>query len=305
MINIYYRTIKDSRIRRLRSIRRGSWINVIDPSEREIKFLKRQKIDINFIEDALDPDELPRIEKAGGETYIILNSPFVSENGKVLSIPLLVLITKDAMFTICKNHLDWLKLILKKQDIYTTKKTKNLIQICIQITELYGKEIRRINKEIGKRKGALSSPENKDIIALVELEETLNEFITPLVSIIGVLEKILTGKYMPIFSSDEDLLEDLIIDANQGLDMCKTSIKKIVNIREAYSTILSNSLNKVMKILAFLTLIMGVSNIIAGFYGMNVSLPIQENPIAFFYLVSLSLILSLILILIFYFKKWI
>jgi len=303
MITIYYRTIKDKKIRRLKRIKRWTWVNVVDPTEREIKYLRELGVGVSFIEDALDPDELPRIEIENGTIYVMLNVP-QEDRGKVLNIPLLVVITKDIFITLSKKHLDCLKLVLSRRDIYTTQKTKNLLQICLQTTELYTKETRIINKKIFAKKVTLSKLKNKDIVALIGLEEALSEFITSLVSLIGIFEKILSGKYVKVFEADQELLEDLIIDSQQSLDMCKTSIKKIVNIREAYSTILTNNLNRVMKILAFLTLVMGIPNIIAGFYGMNVRLPIQGNPLAFFYIFILALVFSLILVLIFYLKKW-
>ena len=59
-----------------------------------------------------------------------------------------------------------------------------------------------------------------------------------------------------------------------------------------------------MKILAFLTLITGISEVIAGYYGMNLKLPLQQNPLAFFYILIGNLILGIVLILIFYLIKW-
>ena len=303
MITIYYRTIKDKKIRRLKRIKRWAWVNVVDPTEREIKYLRELGVGVSFIEDALDPDELPRIEIENGTIYVMLNVP-QEDRGKVLNVPLLVIITKDIFITLSKKHLDCLKLVLSRKDIYTTQKTKNLLQICLQTTELYTKETRIINKKIVAKKVTLSKLKNKDIVALIGLEEALSEFITSLVSLIGIFEKILSGKYVKVFEADQELLEDLIIDSQQSLDMCKTSIKKIVNIREAYSTILTNNLNKVMKILAVLTLIMGIHEVIVGFYGMNVRLPMEQNPLAFFYIFILLFALSLILVLIFYLKKW-
>jgi len=303
MITIYYRTIKDKKIRRLKRIKRWTWVNVVDPTEREIKYLRELGVGVSFIEDALDPDELPRIEIENGTIYVMLNVP-QEDRGKVLNVPLLVIITKDIFITLSKKHLDCLKLVLSRKDIYTTQKTKNLLQICLQTTELYTKETRIINKKIVAKKVTLSKLKNKDIVALIGLEEALSEFITSLVSLIGIFEKILSGKYVKVFEADQELLEDLIIDSQQSLDMCKTSIKKIVNIREAYSTILTNNLNKVMKILAVLTLIMGIHEVIVGFYGMNVRLPMEQNPLAFFYIFILLFALSLILVLIFYLKKW-
>jgi len=234
---------------------------------------------------------------------VIINVP-QKDKGKILNVPLLLNIGKDIFVTVSKKYLDFLPSLLSDSQIYTTQKTKNLLKICLRVTDLYTKEIRRINKEINAKKVSLSKLKNKDIIAFVELEEILNEFVTSIVALIGVFEKIRSGKYTKMFEKDEDLLEDLIIDSYQSLDMCRTSIRKIINIREAYSAILTNNLNKVLKFLTSLTLIMGVPTIIASLYGMNVGLPFQSSAFAFFYIFFITLVISLILIFVFYLKKW-
>lgn len=303
MILTYYRTIRDKELRKLERLKPGAWIYIVNPSLEEIEFLKKLEITPSFIEDALDPDELPRIEKEKGNVYVILNVPQIEE-GKILNLPLLVVVAKDFFITLSKKSLDFLNNILSSPFLYTTQKTKNLLRICFQLTNLYTQEIRKINKEINAKKVSLSELKNEDIIAFVELEEVLNEFITALVALMGVFEKIRSGKYVKIFQKDQQLLEDLVISCYQSLDMSKASIKKIINIREAYSTILTNTLNKILKFLTSLAVIMGVPTIISSLYGMNLSLPLQQNPLAFFWILFFIFLVSLGFVLFFYFKKW-
>jgi len=303
MFSVYYRTIKDKRVRLINQPKKGSWISVVEPKENDIGLLKKLKIDPSFIEDALDPDELPRIEKEKSFVYVILNAP-CQEKGKIFNIPVLTAFGQEVFVILSGRKLDFLDSLLKDYRTYTTQKAKNLLNICLRITDLYTREIRKINKEINAKKVSLSKLKNKDIIAFVELEEGLNEFITAIVALIGVFEKIRSGKFIEIFEKDKDLLEDLITDSYQSLDMCRTSIKRIINIREAYSTILTNGLNRTMKALASLAIILGVPTIIASLYGMNVGLPLQSNPFAFFYISIATLTVCLFLILVFYLKKW-
>ena len=303
MILIYHRTIKDKELRKLKEFKPGTWIDVIGPTKSEIKFLEKLGIEYSFIEDAMDPDELPRIEKEKNTIYIMLNVPQI-DRGKILNIPVLIVISRNIFATISKRDLDSLNSLFSDSNLYTTQKTKNLLRVCLRATNLYTREIRKIDKEINTKKVSLSKLKNKDIITFIELEEILSGFVTSISALIGIFEKIRSGKYVEIFEKDEDLLEDLVIDSYQSLDMCKTSVKKIINIREAYSTILTNNLNKILKFLTSLTLIMGVPTIIASLYGMNVGLPFQESAFAFFYIFFFTLIISLILVLVFYLKKW-
>ena len=46
---------------------------------------------------------------------------------------------------------------------------------------------------------------------------------------------------------------------------------------DAFASVISNNLNIVMKILASITIVISIPNIIAGFYGMNVEgLPLAQ-----------------------------
>ena len=304
MLSIYYRTIKDKGLQRLPEVRVGAWVNVVSPQHEEIQFLTKIGISPDQIEDALDPDELPRIEKEDGNIYIIFNVPLRDNKRGLFSVPLSVIITPDIFVTLSKEKLDCVENTLVEESTYTTQKTKNLLRLCLKITESYEREIRRINKSIYAKRINLLRLHNKDIVNLVVLEEALNKFTTSIVALVGIFEKISSGKYVKIFERDQELTEDLIVDSRESLNMCQSSIKNISNIRQAYSTVLTNELNKVMKFLTSLTIIVSIPTLITGIYGMNVALPLQKNAFAFVYISLITLFTSLVLVLIFYFKKW-
>jgi len=304
MLSIYYRTIKDKGLQRLPEVRIGAWVNVVSPQHEEIQFLTKIGISPDQIEDALDPDELPRIEKEDENIYVIFNVPLRDNKGRLFSVPLSVIITPDIFVTLSKEKLDCVENTLVEESTYTTQKTKNLLRLCLKITESYEREIRRINKSIYAKRINLLRLHNKDIVNLVGLEEVLNKFTTSIVALVGIFEKISSGKYVKIFERDQELTEDLIVDSRESLNMCQASIKNISNIRQAYSTVLTNELNKVMKFLTSLTIIISIPTLITGIYGMNVALPLQKNAFAFVYISLITLFTSLVLVLIFYFKKW-
>ena len=58
-------------------------------------------------------------------------------------------------------------------------------------------------------------------------------------------------------------------------------LKLLENLSDLFSNIVSNNLNIIMKIMTSATFIMTIPAIIAGLYGMNVKLPFQNIPYAF------------------------
>ena len=305
MIEIYRKTLKSAYIQRLRDIKVGTWINVVNPNEKEIrKLIAKTRISRQFIEDAFDIYEVPRIEEKDGIFYILTRTPYKDVSG-LITVPLLIILTPENIITLSAQPIDFFQdFISEKVQFYTTQKAKLLIQIFLKISHAYEKYVKFIARNIQSKKIILKKLENKDIVNLVEWEEVLNNFITSLVPNISVFERILRGKFIPLYKEDEELIEDLVVASRQSLELCKTSIKSIVNTREAYSTILTYNLNIIIIFLTSITIILTIPTIIASIYGMNIALPFAKNPLAFGYISLWMLILMLLLFWFFYKKRW-
>ena len=139
----------------------------------------------------------------------------------------------------------------------------------------------------------------------IDVEEDLNEFLAALQPYGIVLHALLNGRYMKLHEEDEDLIEDLELSANELIELTKSRLKTIQNIREAYNTIATNNLNKVFKRLTSIAIFMSIPTIIGGFYGMNVALPFGNNENAFWIVAGITVTIMLSFVLFFRNKKWI
>ena len=95
------------------------------------------------------------------------------------------------------------------------------------------------------------------------------------------------------------------MSTGQLIELCKGTLKTSVNIREAYSTIMTNNLNRVIKFFTALTVIMTIPMIVGGFYGMNIKLPFGNHPLAFFGVIGVTILIIATILTIFVKKKWI
>jgi magnesium transporter len=68
--------------------------------------------------------------------------------------------------------------------------------------------------------------------------------------------------------------------------------------------IISNNLNVVMKVLTTLTIVVSLPTLVASFYGMNVSLPGENHPLAFLVIFAFSIALTSTAAFIFYKPDW-
>ncbi len=101
------------------------------------------------------------------------------------------------------------------------------------------------------------------------------------------------GRHVQLHADDKDLIEDLILNNEQLIEGGRSSVKSIVNIREAYSTIASTNLNRTMKILTAATVLIALPNVFFGMYGMNVILPFADQPWAYFLVVGVTIVVTI------------
>lgn len=137
-------------------------------------------------------------------------------------------------------------------------------------------------KQIDKLSSSLErqlrkSMKNKELINLLDVEKSLVYFSTSLKSDETTLEKLMRGKYIKLYEEDQDLLEDVLIEIKQSIEMSSIYLNILSGTMDAFASVISNNLNIVMKVLASVTIVISIPNIIAGFYGMNVQgLPLSE-----------------------------
>jgi magnesium transporter len=145
---------------------------------------------------------------------------------------------------------------------------------------------------------------NNDIVQFVNTENILYDFNTSLVRINNIYDGMLSGKILTLTEHERDLIEDVSLATNQLIQITRENLRTTVNVREAYSTIMTNNLNQVIKLFTSLTVILTLPTILGTYYGMNVSLPFQDSPAAFFGIVAFSLAAATVAIFIFLRKDW-
>ena len=308
MINYYYKNVRSKSLKKMDKYKPGSWVYVENPSDNEVEeIIKDFDLDPGHIDDARDEDEMPRMEREGDLTYIFTRYAHTDDDLHVAIAPLLFVIGSDLLLTISPRQFPRFdKFIDEKINFNTTQRTKLVLQILDQIVDKYETHLNNINRQIKAIRARLRVEEinNQDFVSFVLIEDELNEFMSALTPTNAILRRILLGKHIPLYADDEDIVEDLLLNNEQSIEQCRSSIKSIVNIREAYSTIMSNNLNRVIRILTVATVLISVPTLVASVYGMNVSLPFSDRPQIFLGIVILSLGLSLLLLAIFKAKKW-
>ena len=126
----------------------------------------------------------------------------------------------------------------------------------------------------------------------MEIEKSLVYFTTSLKGNQMVMERLLSGR---LSDSDEEkeFIRDVIIENNQALEMSQLYSSIVDSLTSAFSSIISNNLNIVMKALAALTIILNFPMLVSSVYGMNVPLPFQNQKYAFIIVIIISVTLTI------------
>lgn len=300
MIKYYYKSLRSTELQDLDTYKRGAWVYVEAPNEKEIVQLVDQfKLDEGLVRDALDEDEMPRLEKEDDQVYVYVRGAYQNPNGELDTVPVLFIFGGDYIITVCLRRLPYMDAFKRgRYDFATTQRTKLILQILHQMVDQYDTYITQTSKQIKAIRNRLRGHEisNQDFIDFVTIEDELNEFLSTLLPTNATLRRLSLGRYIPLYEEDQDLVEDLLLNNEQSIEACNSNIKSIINIRQAYSSISSNNLNRTMKILTFATVIVALPNAIFGMYGMNVHLPGQESRQAFPALIIAVLLLIIAVI---------
>ncbi len=309
MMTTWKKTSSETDIAKINSPANGCWVDVVDPSAEEISFVgKNLCVPRDFVSGCLDQDEVSRVEKENEMSLFIFRVPSAkSDNHSADVIPLGVVISKSMVVTIHTRETEVLSDFRdgKIKSFNTVDGVNFLLQVLKRSSHHYIRYLEKIEKEIDVlEESLLKSSRNEEIVKLLRIQKQLIYFDTGMASNSAVLEELLDGDAIDLPKADAALLNHVITENKQAMEMGNIFSNILSNTLDAYASIVSNNLNMVMKFLASFTIILSLPVIVASFYGMNVPLPLQNDPAMFLILVLASTALSLGAIHLFTRKKW-
>lgn len=273
----------------------GSWIRSERPNDEEKTQLVDLGIDADIMADALDPHEVPRVELDGGWTYFITRLPDTDDDFNDYTTPMLFALGDQYIVTVSRDSLGRLwQPFIDNTEAPTTQKTKLFMLMLEAITKQYQTRVASINRQMRAATSDVRSLGSKDITTLTEYERKLNDYLDALQPTNTALEKILGGKLLPLYEDDRDLVEDLSIEFEQLIARCISLLRTITNLRDSYRAVMDTKLNETIRLLTVATLAFTVPTMIAGLYGMNVSIPGDDQPYIFWVIVAVSATISAI-----------
>ncbi|MCX7944714.1 MAG: magnesium transporter CorA family protein [Deltaproteobacteria bacterium] len=279
----------------------------ISPTNEEKKLLSDlYQLDEHTINSALDPDELSRIEFEANHTAIIYKRPKnISKDKNLLfkvdSIGIFTL--KDKIIIIMNEDISLFSSKLFQKVNSLNEVMLKLLSISISHFLEHIKVMNMITDELEKK--ISSSMENKYLQNFFNIEKSLVYYVNSINSNSVLIERMKNNSAKLGFSQEEiELLDDLIIDNNQCLRQAEIYSNILASLMDARVSIVSNNLNILMKTLNIITIMIMVPTLVVSVFSMNVSLPLQDLPYAFWIILCLCIISVTTVFLIWKYKKW-
>jgi len=295
MISYYFRGTGDDKPVKLDRFRAGAWVHVEAPNRAELEELSEKfDLDVDMLGDALDPDEIPRLEVEDNLLYIYMRYAYRRAD-TVDTDPVLLVVGSNFVVTVSRLPLPSFERLLSTTVLYTTQRPKLLLILLRYLVLSYESNLKLLDRTIRGVRAKLNveNINNRDFIAFVVIEDALSSFQAELVPESLLLQGLLAGRYkLKFHEDDEDLIEDLVQATQQLIEASRSSLQTIVHIREAYGTIMANNLNKIFKMLTSITILMTIPTIVTSIYSMNIALPLMHNPMVF-YVISLIILAAM------------
>ncbi|MFN5478255.1 MAG: magnesium transporter CorA family protein [Chitinophagaceae bacterium] len=291
----------------------GTWVNILPPFKQEEFTDVADKLDvpIEFLQDSLDIDERPRYEVADNVKMIVIKTPtennsFNDSDAYYITIPICIILTHHHIVTVNSFENGAIKKFLNTfQNRHPDKRNMMVLKIFEKVTQTFIEYLKEINHRRNIVEQRLyEANRNEELLELMRIQKSLVYIVTALRSNELLLVKMERTNLLGLNEDEREILGDLIIDMSQALEMANIYTNILSSTLDAFASIIANNQNFVLKRLAGITIILQFPLLVASIYGMNVPIPYQEKPHAFYIPILLALGISLIMAWFFVRKKW-
>lgn len=269
------------------------WIHGDSVTTADLKELAQvYDLDLNVLSDVLDEGELPRVETRDSALYVFVRMVRKGRGGKVITSPVLLVVKGKMFANLSAAELSDQRLDNPGDEAHSSDTVRIMLETFATVVSEYKELMQYTAGYIHDTGQRLRTHEvtNEDFIEFVTIEGNLNEYRMNLDSMQVVAERLQTMFHA---KEDAEAVEDILLYIRQLLVSINSHTQRITSIRNAYSTIANNVLNRRIKTLTVLTLLIALPNVFYGMYGMNITLPFQDE--AWAYSVILGVTVAIVL----------
>jgi magnesium transporter len=292
---------------------RVTWVNIEGPTPEDMDYLRKSYPFFHplDLEDCLSRIERPKIDEYDDYLFIIMQFPVfdsarrVSRAGEVdLFIGAGYLVTVHdgnlwpipRLFGECQAEESARQRHLGRGASHLMHDViDHLVDYCFPILYKVDANIREIEEDIFTQdlRGVVQEMSwvRRDVIALQRI-------VKPQIAILANLER----QERPFIREELDVyFSDVLDHLYKAWDMLEDHRDVVEGLSDTADTLLSHRINEVIKILTIISVVMLPLTLVSGIYGMNVPLPLADQPWAFAFI--LILMVAITAGMLFYFRR--
>lgn len=293
------------------------WLDIRTPTPEEIKAIGTLYPFVHplNIEDMLSPNERPKLDVEDDYIFVVLHFPLwdsVERLTRAREVNFLVM--KSVVISIHDGSLKPLVNLFDRcnSDPSTLEKllgkgTENtLYNIIDTLVDYVAPILRKVDANIQKIEESIFDQNSQSIIReitwvrrdIIALRRIIRQQV-PVLTQLAILDH-------PILPEDSDqYFGDVVDHIEKARDMIDEDAEIIVGLADTVNTLANHRVNEVIRVLTVISVIMLPLTLISSVYGMNIGLPAQNHPDAF-WIVSLFMIVTAIGMLAFFrYRRWI
>jgi len=295
---------------------RITWLDVENPTAKDIEYLAKNYLFHPLeLEDCRSRIELPKIDEHENYLFLLLHFPVFNKEARVTTpSQVSIFIAEDFMVTVHSGDLKPLSKLF--QDCQQNERAREenmgrssgylLYRILDRLVDYCFPILNKVIANIETVEDKLFTERARDVVRDISILRrdimAYRRIIRPEPAILKSLEE----KDYPFLREDLDVyfgdIGDHIAKITETLDEYREVLE---GINASSDSLFSHSTSDVMKMLTVLGTVLLPLLGVATLYGMNVSLPFQNNPLAFLFIILITLGISGIMLAFFRYRHWI
>ena len=264
------------------------------------KISHRFEIDLEDLQDVQDLDERPRLQIEDKFTMIVLRVPvdISKEEREYSTNPIGIFTNGKDIIVIQNDEVPLRKNRLREKVRFSTTVNEVIYRWWELVIHSFETTLDLVEETINQTEDVIMReiyPSQLEWFFQLSRDAIFME--TSLKANMKVLRRLKRYNVVGRMIIDVDRLEELEVDLQQQVELSAIYRELIANAMNAYDSIVNHNLNRVIKTLTSISLLVSVPTLIASIYGMNVGLPLASEPFAFVLVMLASLFITIPLLL--------
>ncbi len=283
----------------------NTWVDIVDPNVQELRAIHEKfGVPLSELQHCLDPEERPRIKTEEGLTYIFYRAVMPQESKG--TVPVTCILAKRFIISIHKQKIpslndmdmttDVMKTLFKEStELILYKMLHGLSRETVKAVDGFENELDHVESEVIKRCS------EHTLAHVFALKKKIVYFRRACLADRDVLS-VMVNEIPAI--REKGLFAEIEVELMQAIDSIELLRERLTSIVEIYVTNTSNRINNIVKSITLVATLVSFPILITGLYGMNVALPLEEHPQAFWIITGLLIVSVATSIVFFARKKW-